>query len=200
MKQKGLIMEYQAFKILTAPSTEPVLKADVKGQLRIVDFTDDDDMIDVLILASREAVEKYLGRALITQTLQIFFDCFPGTIEIPYSPLQSVTHVKYYDADGDQQTLSSSVYQADLVSVPGRIETAYGETWPSTRSGKLNTVEVQYAAGYGDAAADVPQPIKQTIISMAVDLYEHPESNIELRITNNPVLNRLNSYKIPVVY
>lgn len=193
-------MEYQALNILTAPSVEPVTADEVKEQLRL-DGTDQDTMIGLLIVAAREGVEKYLGRALITQTWQIFFDCFPNLIELPKSPFQSVTHIKYYDGDGDQQTLSTDTYQTDLISIPGRITVAFGESWPTTRSGKMNAVEVQYIAGYGDAASNVPQPIKQLITAIAVDLYEHPEMNIELRITNNPAYNFLAvNYKIPAVY
>ena len=86
-------MEYQAFKILTAPAAEPVTADEVKDQLRL-DGTDQDTMIDLLIAAARAGVEKYLGRALITQTLQLFYDSFPAEIELPYPPYQSVSHIK----------------------------------------------------------------------------------------------------------
>ena len=96
--------------------------------------------------------------------------------------------------------MDSSVYQTDLISIPGRIKTAYGESWETTRSGDLNAVEVQYVSGYGDSGDDVPQPIKQLITAIAVDLYEHPELNIELRINENKIYNYLAlNYKIPVV-
>lgn len=192
-------MNYSAFKILAGPTEEPVSRDEVKEQLRILSgLTGDDNLIDRLIIAARSGVEKYLGRVLITQTLQMFYDYFPAEIELIYPPFRSVTHIKYYDEDGDLQTLSSSIYQTDLNSEPGRIIPAYGETWPTTRTGKLSAVEVQYIAGYGDSGEDVPQPIKQLIESISVDLYEHPEMNIELRITENSIYKFLAlNYKIP---
>ena len=195
-------MEYDALKILTAPASEPVSLTELKLQLRIE--SDDDSqnaMLTSYIKSARQGVERYLGRALITQTLQAFFDCFSYQMVLPYCPYQTLTHIKYYDADGDLQTLDSSIYQTDLISEPARISTAYGQSWPTTRSGKYNAVEIQYVAGYGDTSTDVPEPIRQLILGIAVDLYEHPELNIELRINENKTYNYLAlNYKIPVVY
>ena len=58
-------MEYQAFKVLTAPIVEPVTVDQVKEQLRLeLDEDTQDAMILLLITAAREGVEKYLGKAL----------------------------------------------------------------------------------------------------------------------------------------
>lgn len=192
-------MNYQALKLLTAPTTEPVTTAQVKNQLRL-DGTDQDTMISSLITAAREGVEKYLGRSLITQTWQVYFNDLLQEMQLPYPPYQSISHVKYYDSDGVQQTLSTDYYQTDLVSIPGRIKESYGYTFPSVRYNKMNAVEIQYVTGYGDAD-DVPAPIKQLIIAIAVDLFEHPELNIEYRIMENKTYRYLaTNYKIPVVY
>lgn len=62
--------------LLTAPAIEPITLADAKLHLR-VDFDDDDDIITALIIVARQAVEEFVGRALITQTWQVFYDRFP---------------------------------------------------------------------------------------------------------------------------
>ena len=192
-------MEYQALNLLTAPSTEPVTIAELKSQLRL-DGTDQDTMLTSLITSARQGVEKYLGRALITQIWQAFFDCFYYEMHLPFAPYQSITHIKYYDSDGNLQTLDSDYYQYDLFSVPARIKEAYGYNFPTTRYEKLNAVEIQYVAGYGDDTTDVPEPIRQLILGIAVDLYEHPEMNVELRINENKAYHYLAiNYKIPVV-
>jgi uncharacterized phiE125 gp8 family phage protein len=189
-------MNWTGIQVETAAIVEPVTAAQVRDQLR-QDETAQDTMIDLLITAAREGVEKYLGRTLNTTTYNIFYDDFPTTIELPRPPYQSVTHVKYYDSDGVQQTLTAVTdYQTDLISEPARIEAAYGTTWPTSRA-ILNAVEVRYVAGYGDAADDVPQPIRQLVTAIAVDLFEHPEMNIELRISENPAYRFLAvNYKI----
>ncbi len=193
-------MDYQALKILTAATVEPVTVAEVKIQLRETG-TSFDTMIGTFITAARESIEGILGRTFTHTTYQLFYNEFPKVIELPMPPYKSpVTHIKYIDTDGAQQTLSSALYQTDLVSEPGRIIPAYSKTWPSTRN-DLNAVEIQYIAGYGAAATDIPQPIRQLVTGIAVDLFEHPELNIELRISDNPTYKFLASrYKISVVY
>ncbi len=193
-------MEYQALKILTASTVEPVSAAEVRAQLRLDDI-EQDAMIGSLIMAARQGIEGILGRTFTTTTYQLFYNKFPVEIELPMPPYQTpVTHIKYIDIDGEQQTLSSALYQTDLISEPGRIIPAYSKTWPSTRN-DLNAVEIQYIAGYGDNSVDIPQPIRQLVTGIAVDLYEHPEMNIELRISDNPTYKFLASrYKISVVY
>lgn len=92
-------------------------------------------------------------------------------IYLPLPPLQTVDSVKYYDQDGVQQTLSSSLYIVDTVSEPARITPAYGTTWPSTQN-RINAVEVAFTCGYGLAVA-VPDGIKSWIKIRIGSLYEH---------------------------
>lgn len=160
---------------VTGPVTEPVTTAEAKTHLRI-DHSDDDTYIGNLITAARIAVENYLHRALITQTLKLTLDNFPGTyrlfsslllgtqqpIRLPRSPLQSISSIQYVDDQGSTQTLSASKYRVDTESLTPRIEPAFSEVWPSTRAVN-NAVTVTFVAGYGDNASDVPEPIKQGI-------------------------------------
>ena len=54
-----------------------------------------------------------MGRALLTQTWDMYLDEFPcaGEIIIPLSPLQSVTSVSYVDQHGATQTWASANYR-----------------------------------------------------------------------------------------
>ncbi len=145
-------------KILIKPILEPITVDLAKKHCR-VDISDDDTFFGkTLIPAARKRAEKDLYRGLITQTWQMFLDCFPlscPTIEIPLPPLQSIESVKYIDTDGDEQTLDTSLYQVDAKSEPARLAPAAGETWPSTKSQTLNAVTIEFKIGYGDVAADV---------------------------------------------
>ena len=168
-----------ALTLQTAPSEEPLTTAEAKSHLR-VDFTDDDTLIDALVVAAREYGEGFTGRAFVTQTWDYFADRFPadnGAIYLPRPTLQSVTTLKYVDTDGTQQTLASSKYRVDINSEPGRVTPAYGEEWPSIRP-VTNAVEVRFKAGYGDAGTDVPDQIKQAILFLVGHMYEHREAVI----------------------
>jgi uncharacterized phiE125 gp8 family phage protein len=191
---KGLNMRFSGFKVTTAPAEEPVSVTEAKAQLRI-DGSDNDTLITSLIKACRDEAERFMHRAFVTQTITMKLDSFPSTICPVRSPLISVTSIKYIDTAGSEQTLDSSYYTVDTYSEPARIVEAYGKTWPSTQS-TINAVEVVYVAGWGAATA-VPNAIKQGIISLVVDMFEHPELSSEVALKNNKsAQNIFNSYKL----
>ena len=161
-----------------APAAEPVSVIEAKEHLR-VDIGDDDTLIEALITAAREYVEQGSRRALVTQTWRLNLDQFPAgpEIELPRPPLQSVTSVTYRDSDGTTNTLSSSIYEVDTDSTPGRIRLAYGEDWPSDTLAETNPVRITFVAGYGDAD-DVPRRWKQAILLLVGHWYENREATI----------------------
>jgi uncharacterized phiE125 gp8 family phage protein len=164
------------FVLVTPPATEPVSLSEAEAHLRLDD--DDTDVVLRLITSARQFVEKYLGRALVAQTWDLAIDEFPaGAIVLAKGRLASVTSVTYRDADGAEQTLATSAYQVDDVSVPGRVLPAPGTSWPETEADRVNAVRVRFVAGYG-AAADVPGPIKAAMLLLIGHLYEHRESEI----------------------
>jgi uncharacterized phiE125 gp8 family phage protein len=172
----------------TAPTAEPVLIADANAHLR-VDIDDDNDLITALIVAARERAEDILRRALITQTWDLYLDAFPegDSLELPFPPLQSVTHVKYTDKDGDESTFDSANYIVDTSSEPGKIVLAYGKTWPSTTLQPVNGVNVRFVCGFGDAGTDVPQTMKQAMLLMIGEWYENRENATQPRQAEIPL-------------
>lgn len=166
--------------VATAPTTEVLTTAEAKMQLR-VDHNDEDGFIDSLIVAAREFVETaVLSRALITQTLELYLDQWPeaGRIALPRPPVQSVTSVTYVLDTGVEQTLSSSLYFLNSARQPGAVVLNEGESWPSETLRPEAAVKVTYVAGYGNAAADVPMPIRQAILLIVGDLYENRENTL----------------------
>lgn len=176
-------MSWTGFDISDAPDVEPVTTAEVKTELRLT-TTDHDTMISNKIIACRMAAEAYLHRALITQTIVAYWTDFEARMELPYGNAQSVTHIKYLDGDGTQQTLAATRYRADLKSLAPWIGLEYNQSWPTTR-GVSNSIEVTYVAGYGATSAAVPEPIRAAIIALCCDLYEHPEYSPEIALYNN---------------
>ena len=157
-----------------APSVGTVTLVEAKAHLR-VDIKDDDTLISALILAADGWVEGYLERSLITQTWEHTRDAFPWwAFELPFPPLQSITSIKYIDTDGVEQTFSSSLYLVDTSSTVGRVAPAWGEVWPSTRN-QMGAVTVTLTTGFGSAPSDVPQQIRQAVLLMVAQMYEHRE-------------------------
>lgn len=158
--------------LYSAPAVEPVSTDEAKTHLRIT-HTDDNTYIDTLVKAARLYCERATRRAFITQTWDLAAECFDDDeIELTPGPLQSITHVKYYDTDGTLQTLSTDVYEADITDCVGYARLKYNQYWPTIRSGLYNGVQVRYVAGYGNSATDVPANIKHAIKILVSHWYE----------------------------
>ncbi len=137
--------------------------------------TDEDDLIDSLIVAARQWAENFTRRAFITQSWTLTLDAFPTEILLPRPLAITVTTLKYFDTDGVQQTWNASNYTVDIANTPGKVVRAFNIDWPNIRN-IPNTIEVIYTAGYGAAASDVPDGIKLAIKMLVGHWYEHRES------------------------
>lgn len=160
----------------TAPTIEPVSIEQAKEHIR-VPFDDDNTYIGALVKAARHRVEEWSGRQLINASWTFNLNRFPGsdTILLPWSPLSSVTSVKYVDTGGNTQTVSSDVYDSDAATIIPKIFLKYNQSWPSDVRGGTNDVEIIFIAGYGAVASAVPDAAKQAILMMVSHWYEHRE-------------------------
>jgi uncharacterized phiE125 gp8 family phage protein len=161
-----------SFVVVTPPAEEPVSVDEARYHCRIDEYNqepyEDSVQINTLIAAARQHAESQLNRKLITQTLDAYYDCFPAEFVLP--PLQSVTHIKYVDETGTEQTLAADKYLVNSASVPARVTESYGNTWPTIRS-QQNAVRVRFVAGYGAASA-VPQCVKNWMLMRIKTLYD----------------------------
>ncbi|KAF0234090.1 MAG: hypothetical protein FD177_1002 [Desulfovibrionaceae bacterium] len=153
-----------ALKIVTPPAVEPVELSDAKLQLRISSSVDD-VLVESRIMPARFWAEHAAGRQFITATWELRLDAWPcgRVVDLPKPPLQEVLSVKCLDQDGTEQTFSSANYVVDTVSTKGRIVLKSEFSWP-TLADQPGAVRIQFKAGYGDAAADVPACARHAIL------------------------------------
>jgi len=149
----------------TAPLGLAVSLAEAKETLRIesADTSLDATIILWLKAITREAEHK-TQRSFVSQGWRVTLDAFPAAIKLDYAPIISVQSVKYYDENNVQQTLSPLDYFLDSVSEPSYIVPSPGATWPATFS-KINSVEVDYTAGYGVDETNVPETAQNYILA-----------------------------------
>jgi len=180
---------------VTGPSLEVVTLDDLKTHTR-VQHNNDDEYLQKLIVEAREEIEDISGLALISQTWQMTLDRWPGqqdqwwdgvrqmatteldggfpsTIEPLRYPLISVDTINVYDEDSNSTAVTiASVFDVDVISKPGRVVLQSGATWPIA-SRSINSIEINYTAGYGAAVSDVPTPLTRAVRNMAGYMYSH---------------------------
>jgi len=170
------------------PTAEPITTAEAKTHMRVTD-TAEDAYIDGLIKAARQLVERILGRAIMTQTWDMFLSHFPvytdsddnltalsyRPIIFPYPPLASIDYVKYKDHDDVLQTWASVNYVVDTQQqYNGMMYPVRGGAYPLSQF-YPKAVNIRFTAGYADAAS-VPQPIKQAISLLVAHMHENREA------------------------
>lgn len=163
-------------RVVVVTPPEPFIDlAEAKEHLR-VDHDDDDDLISVLINAATGHIDGpngWLGRAIGMQTLELVLPGFiADSFVLPYPPAVAIEEVSYEDTNGVLQQLDTSLYEMrdDVIG------TAWGQSWPATRSyrGGAQAVRIRYTAGY----EEVPAPIRVAILIMLGDLYKFRESTV----------------------
>ena len=177
--------------ITTAPQNEPLDAAETISYLR-VDSGVDTTLIDNLIQAARFWAEDYTNRTFLTTVFTLSLDGIgyvdvplkegfhtgysdtPSVnyIELPRSPVQSVTSIKSFADDNTATTLAATNYFVDTVRVPARIVLRDGGSWP-TDLRNANGIEVLYTEGYGSSRADIPEPIRVAMLEYVTFMYEH---------------------------
>ena len=185
----------------SAPAVEPVSLVDAKAFLRI-DTSDEDTLIQSLIMTSRLHIEVALGLALIQQTWSCFIDRWPPILDtrsaplqpggvvftipdprarlnatadailLPLNPVKSVDAIRVYADDGTFASLPLDGFVADLASKPARLVRRFATASPEPGR-RLNGIEIAITAGFGPAPADVPAPIRQALLLLVAHWYEH---------------------------
>jgi uncharacterized phiE125 gp8 family phage protein len=197
---------------VTAYTTDVVSDNEVKLALRIpTSDSTHDTLIGTCKDAATSVVMEMTQRTFTQETLKLGIDAYPygygfgddanfpntegltvgpymdganRVIYLPRPPLISIDHVKTYDADSTATTIAASTYYVDNLAPIPRIILKSGNTWTNLLR-VANAIEVTYKAGYGTAASSVPVPIKQAIITMAVNYFENPEPILKGETTNN---------------
>lgn len=151
------------------PAGEPVTLADAKAQLRVA-HESEDALISGLIKAARAEVEAQTGMALIDQSWRLAMDAWPhdGLVRLRRHPVKEILSVTVYGEEGEAAVLDPASYEADLLSRPARLHF----TSPPAPERRLNGIEVDFIAGFGEAGTDVPDLLKRAVLVLVAHWYE----------------------------
>lgn len=201
-------------KIVTGPASTPVSRIEFQEHLRLdegVDIT----QLSSFIQAATNWAENYTNKFFINRSCQMALDSareldvnlWEGTrtgyfnlalsdyIELSAAPVVSVQSVKYYADDDTESTWDASNYYVDTFSEPARISLRTGGTYP-TDLRKSNGLEINFIAGYGENAFNVPEPIRLAILQYATYLYEHRGDNDDGIVPSSAIKSLLDPYRV----
>ncbi len=183
------------------PELAPISVAEAKTFMRVT-TNEHDGLIADLIDAVTDFAESETKRSFITRNVSASFAGFPAdndSLVLLGYPVKYVTSITYLYFEGEVQTVAADVYRK-IAGDRGQVVIAFGKTWPQVAS-CISPVTVNFTAGYGDAAADVPARIKLLLKQCVADAYEHSEAQSEVSLTEN-MLNRnlFDSIRVPTVW
>ncbi|MFZ0353176.1 MAG: head-tail connector protein [Pseudolabrys sp.] len=156
--------------LLTGPAVEPLSLDEAKTFLR-VEHSDDDQVIGALIASARMHVEAQAKIALLTQNWRMVFDCWPhhGRIVVRPGPLRALSAVRVYDINSNPHIVDTQAFVPDF-----GVSTLAFMPWALPVPGRIAAgIELDVAIGFGDAAADVPEPLRQAIRLLVAHWYEN---------------------------
>jgi uncharacterized phiE125 gp8 family phage protein len=167
--------------LVTPPTTEPLGLAGAKLHLRLEPgFTDDDDLVTVLIKAAREYVEADIHRGILPQAWRLTLDRFPcgDTLDLQATDVTSITSATYVAPDGSVTAFTA--YALDTDAFPARIIRDYGTMWPATRV-QRNAVTIAFVLGLAADSDSVPASITAAMKLLIGNWYENREALVESR-------------------
>lgn len=170
---------------VTPPASEPLSLDDVKSFLRVT-HDDDNAVILSMITSARQTAELYCRRSFLRTAWKLYVRTATyEDIRIPHGPVQEITQVVSVSHGDPAETVIDSVA---YVFSPA-FQCLHFKTPRSD-----DEIRIDYIAGYGDAAEDVPEPLREGMRIHIAALYEGHVSGATIP---NGAKYRYNSYRMP---
>lgn len=155
-----------AFAQTAAPAVEPISLSEAKAFLR-VEHNADDAFIQSLIATSRLQVEAALDLALIDQAWRWRGELAGGSaIELRPRRVSVVNGVNVVADDQSTAALGAGDYVVDLDVQPATV---------CIKAVGAKRIEIEFRAGFGVTAAEVPAPIRQALLQLVAHWHENRE-------------------------
>jgi uncharacterized phiE125 gp8 family phage protein len=148
---------------------------ELKDHLRMGSgFADDalqDGLIESHLRAALAAIEGRIGKMLFRRRFQLVLECWRDDEQaLPVAPVAGIVSVTLVDAGGAEVLVPATAYR--LIPDLHRPRLAgKGTVLPSIPGEGL--VKVVFDAGFGPAWTDVPVDLRQAVLLLAGEFYEH---------------------------
>lgn len=148
---------------------------EMKDHLRMGSgFADDglqDGLIEAYLRAAMAAIEGRIGKMLFQRRFLWVLECWrDGEQALPVAPVAGIVSVTLVDAAGGEVVVPEGAYR--LIPDLHRPRLAgKGTSLPTIPSDGL--VKVVFDAGFGMAWTDIPVDLRQAVLLLAGEYYEH---------------------------
>lgn len=148
---------------------------EMKDHLRLGSgFADDglqDGLIEAYLRAAMAAIEGRIGKMLYRRRFLWVLDCWREDEQaLPVSPVAGIVSVTLVDAEGAETLVPATAYRLIPDLHRPRL-VGKGSALPTIPSQGL--VKVVFDAGFGPAWTDVPVDLRQAVLLLAGEYYEH---------------------------
>lgn len=176
---------------IVAPLSEPLSLDDAKLFMHIIE-TDEDTLIESMIIAAREYAENYTNRQLMTATFELINEIIYCGFRLPKNPVKSVSKIEYMDLNGVYQLMSANDY---YVYIENGISKLHINQMPTYKEDK-RAFKITFVSGYDVIPASILSYMRMAISTM----YENREQYLigaTIEVNANPLLNKmLSMYRI----
>jgi len=175
------------YKIISQSATEPIDLCEARKHLRIEPFGyplahPDDDYVDRCISASRQWVEEYTRRHLISKTIEVYANEFARQLPFSFLPVQGVDSIEYLANDETTKTVGSNVYKLKIYENEAKLILGYNQEMPNDVIPEESAITITVAAGYTNGSSPdtypLPYPIKAAMLLIIGHLYENRQEDV----------------------
>ena len=143
------------FEDIQPPPAEPVTLEDIKLFLRI-DHAEEDNLLLDLIRSAREQVERRAGVVMIARDVGVTLPSCGLQVRLPMSPVSDLVSVTQDGRD-----------------IPAQLDRRRDPAVLTLASGVDGFLHIVVRAGFGPDPQDVPVPLRQAVLLLVADAYEH---------------------------
>lgn len=145
----------------------------VKAHLRINGYDDENSSVAAYISAAVDDIKRWTWIDLQSTDYVAKMDCWETNIQIKQKPITEITSIKYYDVNGDLQTM---VLNTDYhVSLHGNYARIQFENTPTLRDQPFDNIEITFKSGYLDHFA-IPDDMVDALFMLVADKFDQRQS------------------------
>ncbi|CAM3829764.1 head-tail connector protein [Litorimonas haliclonae] len=155
------------------PPIEPITLEAAKLFLRLDDDAED-TLITDLIQSAREQVETLCRKTLIERPQRVSFASpFNRILYLNIAPIKSVTAMTLHLENGGEEAVSLDGLKINFRATPASIQKDTLGLWSWHHRPEIKAITVDVVAGYGESIDDIPMPLRQAMLLLIGQGYEH---------------------------